>query len=60
MMETSGPLVQQLSFTESIEEEGSVSARAKQRWKWAIGQQILLIRLEKANQSVISKLCYIT
>lgn len=56
MMETSGPVVQQISFTESIEEEGSVSARAKQRWKWAIQQQILLIRLEKENQSVISKL----
>lgn len=60
MMETSGPLVQQLSFTESIEEEGSVSARAKLRWKWAIEQQILLIRLDKANQSVISKLWPVT
>lgn len=49
-------VAQQLSCTEFIVEEGSVSARTKQRWRWAIEQLILLIRLDKENQSVISNL----
>ncbi len=50
---------QQLSFTgmitESNDEQTSPSAKARRRWRQAIEQQILLGRLEKENQSVISK-----
>ena len=46
---------QRISFTESISEseETDISKRAKSRWQWAINQQLLLIRLEKENLSVI-------
>ena len=55
-METSSSLQQQLSFSEISEvEDESPSSRAKRRWKWAIEQEVLLVKLEKENQSVISK-----
>ena len=53
-METSSSLQQQLSFSE-ISEDESPSSRAKRRWKWAIEQEVLLVKVEKENQSVISK-----
>ena len=46
-----------ISFREEEEEkEEDVSPRRKirQRWQWAIKQQLLLIRMEKANQNVLS------
>lgn len=56
-MEYSGHnnISQRISFTESISEteEEDPSARARRRWQWAIEQQLLLVRLEKENQSVM-------
>lgn len=46
-------VTQRGSLVDSIEEYESTADRAKRRWQWAINQQLLLIRLEKANQSVI-------
>ena len=56
-MEIPSSLKQQLSFSE-ISEDESPSSRAKRRWKWAIEQEVLLVKLEKENQSVISKYTY--
>lgn len=55
VMET--PLNQKLGYSASISEneEYSPATKAKNRWKWAIQQQILLLKLEKENQSVLSK-----
>ena len=57
VMETSHSINQPLSFSDTIAEsdENSPSTRARRRWKLAIEQQMLLARLEKQNQSVISK-----
>lgn len=47
---------QRISFTESLEDdESAVSVRAKRRWRWAIEQQLLLIKLDKANESVLQE-----
>ena len=46
-----------LSFAESLpEEQESPSSRARRRWRWAIGQQILLIKIEKENRVIMSEL----
>ena len=37
------------------EEQTTPSLRAKRRWKWAIEQQILLVKLDRENQSVMSE-----
>lgn len=47
------------SFREEEEEEEeaelvSPQFKARQRWQWAINQHLVLIRMEKANQSVLS------
>ena len=39
--------------TDEVEGPIEVSAIARRRWEWAIKQQLLLIRLDKANQSVL-------
>ena len=36
-------------------EELTPAVRAKMRWKWAIEQQLLLLKLDKENQSLIGE-----
>ena len=37
------------------DEQLTPASRARMRWKWAIEQQLLLLKIEKQNQSVIGK-----
>ena len=37
------------------DEQLTPAGRARMRWKWAIEQQLLLLKIEKQNQSVIGK-----
>ncbi|XP_019854945.1 PREDICTED: TBC1 domain family member 1-like isoform X2 [Amphimedon queenslandica] len=43
----------QRESTDEVDGPSGASATARRRWEWAIQQQLLLIRLDKANQSVL-------